>query len=89
MTREKMNCLAERRRTWIGKGVRLEIVAQELPDGQWSLSVIDERGAMSTWIEFFETAGAAMTAARTTIEDEGVEEFTNIDGFEYLEDGLL
>jgi hypothetical protein len=85
MGRETMNCLAERRRTWMGKGVRLEIVAQELPDGQWSPSVINQRGVMSTWIEFFDTAEAATTAARTAIEDEGVEEFANIEGFEYLE----
>lgn len=84
-----MKCHAERRRTWKGKGVQLEIVAQELADGQWSLSVINERGVMSIWIEFFQNADAAITAAITAIEDEGVEEFTSIEGFEYLDDESL
>lgn len=81
-----MKCHAERRQTWKGKGVRLEIVAEKLAEGQWSLSVINERGVMSMWTEFFETADAAITAAITAIEDEGVEEFTSIEGFEYLDD---
>jgi predicted RNase H-like HicB family nuclease len=81
-----MNCPAERRRIWKGEGVRLEIVAQQLADGQWSLSVVNERGVMSMWIEFFKTADEAIAAAITAIEDEGIEEFTSIEGFEYLDD---
>jgi len=76
----------ERRETWEGHGVRLEIVAKPLPDGQWCLSVINERGILSIWYEFFPTAEAALGVARKAIEEEGVEDFVSIEGFEYLDE---
>jgi hypothetical protein len=76
----------EHRETWQGRGVRLEIVAKPLPDGQWCLSVINERGILSIWYELFPTAEAALGVARQAIEDEGVEEFVSIEGFEYLDE---
>jgi hypothetical protein len=76
----------ERRETWEGRGVRLEIVAKPLPDGQWCLSVINERGILSIWHEFFPTAEAALGVARKAIEEEGVEDFVSIEGFEYLDE---
>jgi hypothetical protein len=76
----------ERRETWQGQGVRLEIVAKPLPDGQWCLSVINERGILSIWYELFPTAEAALGVARKAIEDEGVEDFVSIEGFEYLDE---
>jgi hypothetical protein len=84
MSRQPAKLTAECHQTWVGRGVRLEIVATPLPDGRWSLSVINERGVMSTWLESFETAEAAIAVARKTIEEEGVEEFVSIEGFEYL-----
>jgi hypothetical protein len=79
----------ERRETWQGQGVRLEIVAKPLPDGQWCLSVINERGIFSTWHEFFPTAEVALGVARKAIEEEGVEDFVSIEGFEYLDEELF
>jgi hypothetical protein len=76
----------ERRENWVGQGVRLEIVATSSPDGLWTLSVINERGIMSTWNESFATAEVAIGVARKAIEEEGVEEFVSIEGFEYLDD---
>jgi hypothetical protein len=86
MSRRPPYFVAERHQSWVGRGVRLEIVATPLPDGRWSLSVVNERGVMSTWLEFFETAEAAIAVARKTIEEEGVEEFVSIEGFEYLDE---
>jgi hypothetical protein len=76
----------EHRENWVGQGVQLEIVATSLPDGLWSLSVINERGIVSTWYEPFATAEAAIGVARKAIEEEGIEEFVSIEGFEYLDD---
>jgi tRNA A58 N-methylase Trm61 len=52
-----------------------------MPDGQWCLSVINERGVMATWLECFESAEMAMEVARKAIEG-----FVSIEGFEYLDD---
>jgi subtilisin-like proprotein convertase family protein len=70
----------------VGQGVRLEIVAAKLQDGRWNLAVINERGVHSIWFESFATAEAAFEVARTTIEEEGIEEFVSIEGLEYLDD---
>lgn len=77
---------AQRREAWVGEGVRLEIIATPMPDGLWNLSVRNERGVMSTWYEFFETAEDAIEVARKVLEEEGVEEFVSIEGFEYLDE---
>jgi hypothetical protein len=81
--------LRERLETWVGQGVRLEIVATPSPDGLWTLSVINERGVRSTWLETFPTAEAAFAVARKAIEEEGIEEFVSIEGFEYLDEKPL
>jgi hypothetical protein len=77
---------AEKCQTWVGHGVRLEIVAQELPDGQWTLAVINKRGVMSIWHELFVSAEAALETARRAIEDEGIGDFVDIEGFDYLDE---
>lgn len=76
----------ERCQTWLGQGVRLEIVATKLRDGRWNLAVINERGVHSIWHESFATAESAFEVARKTIEEEGIEEFVSIEGFEYLDE---
>jgi hypothetical protein len=76
----------ERRETWEGHGVRLEIVARPLPGGEWCLSVINERGILSIWYEFFPSAEVALEVARKAIEEEGVEDFVSIEGFEYIDE---
>jgi hypothetical protein len=86
MSRQRDLKRTERRETWVGQGVRLEIIATPMPKGLWSLFVRNERGVMSNWYEFFETAEAAIETARKAIEEEGVEEFVSIEGFEYLDE---
>ena len=78
--------LDERCQTWEGQGVRLEIVASRLRDGRWNLAVINERGVHSIWHESFATAETAFEVARKAIEEEGIEEFVSIEGFDYLDD---
>lgn len=86
MSRQPQQLRTERREIWVGRGVRLEIAATTLPDGLWAVSVINERGAMSTWHESFATAEIAIAVARRAIEEEGIEEFVSIEGFEYFDE---
>lgn len=86
MSKRPQHRHAERCEIWVGRGVRLEIVATALPDGLWTLSVINERGVRSTWHDFFATAETAIAVARKAIEEEGVEEFVSIEDFEYFDD---
>jgi hypothetical protein len=86
MSHEPHYAQTELRENWVGQGVHLEIVATSMPDGLWSLSVINERGIISTWHEPFATAEGAIAVARKAIEEEGVGEFVSIEGFEYLDD---
>ena len=74
----------ELRKALVFDGVRLEIVATEITTNEWSLAVINEAGVSSNWYEFFTTPEAALAEAVRVIEEEGVDEFTDIEGFEYL-----
>jgi hypothetical protein len=85
MRQDDPDSLDERCQTWVGQGVRLEIVATKL-DGRWNLAVINERGVHSIWYESFATAETAFEVALKAIEEEGIEEFVSIDGFDYLDD---
>ncbi|MFU8821107.1 MAG: hypothetical protein ACNA8G_06075 [Gammaproteobacteria bacterium] len=76
----------ERYQTWEGQGVRLDIVATQLRDGRWNLAVINERGVHSIWYESFASAEVAFEVALKAIEEEGIEEFVSIEGFDYLDD---
>lgn len=76
----------EHRQTFIGEGVRLEIVVTELRKDEWSLSVVNEIGIASNWIEFFASKDCAVEAALNAIREEGVKQFLSIEGFEYLQD---
>jgi hypothetical protein len=86
MRQEPPDPREEQYQTWIGQGVRLEIVATELQDGCWNLAVINERGVWSIWYEFFPTAEMAFEVARRAIEEEGIEEFVRIEEFECLDE---
>ena len=86
MSKQTEHFHAERRETWEGQGVRLEIVATYRPGWFWSLSVINERGVMSIWHESFATADLAIEAARQAIEQEGIDDFVRIEDFEYLDE---
>ncbi|MEQ8694909.1 MAG: hypothetical protein RIC85_06340 [Gammaproteobacteria bacterium] len=75
----------ERHVPFISGDVRLDIVVTKIGDKEWSVSVINELGVYSTWWEFFESADIALTTALQAIQEEGVQEFTSIEGFEYLD----
>ena len=69
-------------------GVKLEISAGKIGEGEWVLSVENEWGIRSVWVEFFATAQTALDAGMKAIELEGIEPFIDKEGFEYLfEDG--
>ena len=65
-------------------GVRLEIIVTEMSTGEWSLSVVNDAGIFNNWYEFFPSSQAAFETAIASIEEEGVEAFTDMEGFEYL-----
>lgn len=73
-------------RAYMSDGVRLDIVASRLGKGEWALAVLNEAGVASNWTEFFATGEAALNAGMKAIEEEGVEAFTSIEGFEYLQE---
>ena len=75
----------ERHVAFISGNVRLDIVVTQMGEKEWSLSVINERGIFSTWWEFLECPDIAIRTALNAIQDEGIEEFTTIEGFEYLD----
>ena len=86
MTDESEALVDELCRNYVSNGVRLEIVASRLGEGEWALAVMNEAGIASNWTEFFATGEAALEAGMKAIEEEGVEAFTSIEGFEYLQD---
>lgn len=53
--------------------VRIEICRLESTD--WSLSVVDETGALTLWSELFPTEQAALDEAMKAIRKEGIETF--------------
>jgi len=76
----------ERIQAVVMDGVRLEIIATRLSESEWALSVLNTLGVSSNWIEFFPSADEAIRAGLEAIKIEGVEEFTDIEGFDYLQE---
>ena len=76
----------ERIQSVIMDGVRLEILATRLSESEWMLSVINTLGVSSNWTEFFPSADEAIREGLEAIKTEGVEEFTDIEGFDYLQE---
>lgn len=64
---------------------RLLIVATCLAPMEWSVRVENERGIRTEWYEFFGSAEAAIQTAQKAIDQEGVAEFIDIEGFEPLD----
>lgn len=67
-------------------GVTLKVIATNMGDGEWQLSILNEKGISSNWMEVFLTAKQAIDAGVEAIENEGVEPFVEVAGFEYLND---
>ena len=76
----------ERRQSVVMAGVRLEIIATRLGEREWTLSVLNTLGVSSTWTEFFPSADEALRGGLEAIKNEGVEAFTEITGFDYLQE---
>ena len=65
-------------------GENLTIIARGMEKDQWELSVKNEYGISSVWLEYFSTAQQAIEAGNKAIRDEGVEPFASTEGFESL-----
>jgi len=65
-------------------GVKLIVIARKIEEEQWQLSVQNEYGISSNWIEFFPSAPLAIEVGVNTIEKEGIEPFLETEGYEYL-----
>ena len=75
----------ERRQSVVMDGVKLEIIATRIGDREWMLSVINTLGVSSNWTEFFPSADEAIRGGLEAIKTEGVKAFTDITGFDYLQ----
>ena len=67
-------------------GVKLVVIACKSGADDWQLSVQNEYGITSNWLEFFPSSQLAIEAGMQAIEEEGVEPFIDTEGFEYLFD---
>lgn len=65
-------------------GVNLIVIARKIEKEQWQLSVQDENGISSNWLDFFPSAQLAIDAGVNAIQKEGIESFTDTEGYEYL-----
>ena len=67
-------------------GVKLIVIASKSGTDNWQLSVQNEYGISSNWIDFFPSAVLAIEAGVQAIDEEGIEPFIDTEGFEYLFD---
>lgn len=67
-------------------GVKLIVIASRSETNDWALSVQNEYGISSNWLEYFPSAQLAIEAGVKAIEEEGIEPFMDTEGFEYLFD---
>ncbi|MCG6936906.1 MAG: hypothetical protein LJE83_01870 [Gammaproteobacteria bacterium] len=65
-------------------GATLKVIATKISEGDWQLAILNEKGISSNWLESFSTAQLAIDAGIEAIEKEGVKEFVDVEGFEYL-----
>ena len=65
-------------------GIKLIVIAMKIEEEQWQLSVLNEYGIFTNWTEFFPTAQLAIETGIYAIENEGVDSFIEVEGFEYL-----
>ncbi len=66
------------------EGVKLGVIARKIEEDEWELSIENEFGIRSIWVESFPTARTALDAGVEAIESEGVESFTDQVGNEIL-----
>ena len=85
---ERVNGIAQEeltREVVIG-GIKLIVIAREIKNEGWLLSVLNEYGIFTNWIDCFETAQVAIDTGLKAIEIEGVDDFVEPEGFDYLFD---
>jgi hypothetical protein len=67
-------------------GVILKIIATRITEDEWQLVILNEKGISTNWLETFSSAQLAIAAGFEAIEKEGVDDFVDVEGFEYLKD---
>jgi hypothetical protein len=65
-------------------GAKLIVIARKIENEGWLLSVLNEYGIFTNWIDYFATAQIAIDTGLKAIEQEGVDDFVDTNGFEYL-----
>jgi hypothetical protein len=75
----------EKRLSMNVEGNMLDIITEEICDGEWSLCVENCHGVRSVWFECFNSPDAALKEGQKAILEEGIDAFISLDGFEYLE----
>lgn len=65
-------------------GVELEVITELTSTREWLLVVRNPLGVMTVWNDCFPTAKEAIAAGLDAIEKEGLAEFMDLEGFEYL-----
>lgn len=65
-------------------GVKLIVIASRIEIEEWQLSIKNEHGICTCWLEYFSTAQMAIDAGLISIQNEGIEAFIDTDGFGYL-----
>jgi len=66
-------------------GVKLIVIASRVDTNDWTLSVQNEYGISSNWLEYFPSAQLAIDAGLQAIEED-IKSFIDTEGFEYLFD---
>lgn len=69
------------------EGHHLRVLARLIDEESWELAIENELGVRSVWFEWFPTAQAALDAGLNAIQDEGVDTFVDVEGFDYLQRG--
>lgn len=67
-------------------GKTVTVLAEEVEESTWSLSIFGKHDQASTWHELFPSAEAAINEGLHAIETEGIDEFYSSEFFAYMDD---
>lgn len=67
MYEETLLCQVELRKDVQIDGVRLGVIAKKIEEDEWELSIENEFGIRSVWVESFPTAKTALDADRKSV----------------------
>lgn len=84
MDEEMLTGPTEVTRDIVREGWHVLAVARYVDKEGWLLTIVNDRHVMSTWHDFFASAAEALQEAERAIDIEGIEAFTDCEGFEYL-----